>query len=44
MDSMFAAKYGKDVDVSVGLVSVTTLLSVLTMPLIVGAAMTIFLQ
>lgn len=42
MDSMFAAKYGKDVDVSVGLVSVTTLLSVLTMPLIVGAAMTIF--
>lgn len=44
MDSMFAAKYGKDVDVSVGLVSVTTLLSILTMPLMVGAAMTMFRQ
>ncbi len=42
MDSMFASKYGKDVDVSVGLVSFTTLLSVITMPLLVGAAMTIF--
>ena len=42
MDSMFAAKYGRDVDVSVGLVSVTTLLSIITMPLIVGAAMSIF--
>ena len=42
MDSMFAAKYGKDVDVSVGLVSVTTLLSVVTMPLLVGIAMCIF--
>ena len=42
MDSMFAAKYGKDVDVSVGLVSVTTLLSIVTMPLLVGAAMCIF--
>ena len=42
MDSMFAAKYGKDVDVSVGLVSVTTLLSVITMPILVGAAMSIF--
>lgn len=42
MDSMFAAKYGRDVDVSVGLVSVTTLLSIVTMPLIVGAAMCIF--
>jgi predicted permease len=42
MNSMFAAKYGRDVDVSVGLVSVTTLVSIITMPLIVGAAMTIF--
>ena len=42
MDSMFAAKYGKDVDVSVGLVSFTTLLSIVTMPLLVGAAMSIF--
>lgn len=42
MDSMFAAKYGKDVDVSVGLVSVTTLLSIVTMPLMVGMAINIF--
>ena len=42
MNSMFAAKYGKDVDVSVGLVSFTTLLSVITLPLLVGAAMSIF--
>lgn len=42
MDSMFAAKYGKDVDVSVGLVSVTTLLSIITMPILVGAAMSVF--
>lgn len=42
MDSMFAAKYGKDVDLSVGLVSVTTLISIITMPLIVGVAMSIF--
>ena len=42
MDSMFAAKYGKDVDVSVGLVSFTTLVSVVTLPLLVGAAMSIF--
>jgi predicted permease len=42
MDSMFAAKYGKDVDLSVGLVSVTTLISIVTMPLIVGIAMSIF--
>jgi predicted Na+-dependent transporter len=39
---MFAAKYGKDVDLSVGLVSVTTLISIITMPLIVGIAMSIF--
>jgi predicted permease len=42
MDSMFAAKYGKDVDLSVGLVSVTTLVSIITMPLIVGMAMSLF--
>ena len=42
MDSMFAAKYSKDVDLSVGLVSVTTLISIITMPLIVGIAMSIF--
>ena len=42
MNTMFAAKYGRDVDVSVGLVSVTTLLSILTMPLIIGLAMWIF--
>lgn len=42
MDSMFAAKYGKDVDVSVGLVSVTTLLSIVTMPILVGIAMSVF--
>lgn len=42
MDSMFAAKYGKDVDLSVGLVTVTTLLSAVTMPLLVGAAICIF--
>ena len=42
MDSMFAAKYSKDVDLSVGLVSVTTLISIITMPFIVGVAMSIF--
>ena len=42
MDTMFAAKYGRDVDVSVGLVAVTTILSIVTMPLLVGLAMWIF--
>ena len=42
MDTMFAAKYGRDVDVSVGLVAVTTILSILTMPVLVGIAMWIF--
>ena len=42
MDTMFASKYGRDVDVSVGLVAVTTLLSILTMPVMVGLAMWIF--
>ena len=39
MVSMFAAKFGRDVDLSVGLVSGTTLLSILTMPPIVALAM-----
>ncbi len=42
MDTMFAAKYGRDVDVSVGLVAVTTILSILTMPILVGVAMWLF--
>ena len=42
MDTMFASKYGRDVDVSVGLVAVTTLLSIVTMPMLVGFAMWIF--
>lgn len=42
MNSMFAAKYAKDVDLSVALVSVTTLVSVITMPLIVGIALAVF--
>ncbi len=44
MDTMFAAKFGRDVDVSVGLVAVTTILSIVTMPLMVGFAMWIFRQ
>ena len=42
MDTMFASKYGRDVDVSVGLVAVTTILAIVTMPLLVGLAMWIF--
>lgn len=42
MVSMFASKYGRDVDMSVGLVSGTTLLSMLTMPVTISFAMTIF--
>lgn len=44
MTSMFAAKYARDVELSVGLVSGTTLLSILTMPPIVGFAMWLFLK
>ena len=33
---------GRDVDVSVGLVAVTTLLSIVTMPILVGVAMWLF--
>lgn len=39
MVSMFAAKFGRDVDLSVGLVSGTTLISVLTMPPVIALAM-----
>ena len=39
MDTMFAAKYGRDVDISVGLVAVTTIFSIVTMPILVGIAM-----
>jgi len=42
MVSMFAAKFGRDVDLSVGLVSGTTLLSVLTMPPVIALAMEVF--
>ena len=39
MVSMFAAKFDRDVDMSVGLVSGTTLLSIVTMPAVVALAM-----
>ena len=42
MDTMFASKYGRDVDVSVGLVAVTTILSIATMPILVGISMWFF--
>lgn len=42
LTSMFAVRYGRDVSLSVGLVSATTLLSILTMPPIVGLAMWLF--
>ena len=41
MVSMFAAKFGRDVDVSVAVVSGSTLLSVLTMPIIIAFAMNV---
>lgn len=41
MVSMFAAKFDRDVDASVGLVSGTTLLSIVTMPVVVAIAMSI---
>lgn len=40
--SMFSAKFGQDTALSSGVVSVQTLFSVLTIPLIVGLAMTLF--
>jgi len=39
MVSMFASKFGRDVDLSVGLVSGTTLLSIITMPPVIALAM-----
>ena len=39
MVSMFAQKFGRDVDVSVAVVSGTTLLSILTMPVVIAFAM-----
>lgn len=39
--TMFAAKFKGDVELSVGLVSATTLISVLTMPLVISVATTI---
>ena len=41
MVSMFAAKYRRDVDVSVAVVSGTTLLSILTMPAVIAFAMAV---
>lgn len=41
MVSMFAAKFGRDVDLSVGLVSGTTLLSIVTMPPVIALAMSL---
>lgn len=42
MTSMFAVRYGRDVPVSVGLVSGTTLLSIVTIPPVVALAMWLF--
>ena len=42
MVSMFATKYRRDVDVSVAVVSGSTLLSVLTMPVVIALAMEVF--
>ena len=42
LTTVFAAKYGRDVSFSVGLVSGTTLLSMATMPPIVGLAIWLF--
>ena len=39
MVSMFASKFDRDVDMSVGLVSGTTLLSIVTMPVVIALAM-----
>ena len=41
MVSMFAAKYRRDMDVSVSVVSGTTLLSILTMPVVIALAMAV---
>ena len=39
---MFASRFRQDTALSVGIVAVTTLLSILTMPLIVAWAQTLF--
>ena len=39
MVSMFSAKFGRDVDTSVAMVSGTTLLSIVTMPVVIALAM-----
>ncbi len=41
MTTMFSTKFGRDTQLSVGLVSITTLLSILTMPVIIALAQTI---
>ena len=41
MVSMFAAKFNRDVDASVAIVSGTTLLSILTMPIVIALAMAV---
>ena len=43
LTAMFAARYGRDVETAVGLVTWTTLLSIISMPLVVGFAMWRFL-
>ena len=39
--TMFAAKFNRDVELSVGVVAASTILSIITMPLIVSLAWTI---
>ncbi len=41
LTTMFADKFGQDTEISVGLVSVSTLFSIITMPLIVGLTQTL---
>lgn len=41
MTTMFSTKYGRDTKLSVGLVSITTLVSIATMPVIIALAQTI---
>ena len=41
LTSMFAARYGSDVDMSVGMVSGTTLVSIVTMPPVIAFAMSV---
>lgn len=41
LTSMFASRYGSDVDMSVGMVSGTTLVSIVTMPPVIALAMSI---